>query len=91
MTSAPRDLSASIEQRTEIKARLAAGALPARKSDQKIYAGYGDDKPCDGCGRVMGKTDVAYEIECLGNSESAPLTMHLRCFAVWTFESQATN
>ena len=70
-----------------IRARLAGGILPSRQKDQKIYAGYGEDQPCDCCGRPIGSNDVLYEIEVPGECAKS-LAMHLPCFEIWARESR---
>jgi hypothetical protein len=86
--SAQGDLRPSAELCEDIRARLAAGMLPLRASNQRVYAGYGEDQLCDGCGCRIRPTEVAYEIEFLENSSSTDtLTMHLDCFAIWAAES----
>ena len=73
-----------------IQARLAQGILPSRQENQKIYAGYGEDQPCDCCGRSIGCTDVLYEIEVPGEY-AKPLAMHLPCFDIWVAESRTAD
>jgi hypothetical protein len=68
-----------------IRARLAEGTLPRREESQKIYAGYGEDQPCDCCGRSIASTDVMYEIE-VPSDCAKPLAMHLPCFEIWAGE-----
>lgn len=70
-----------------VQARLAEGILPSRQENQKVYAGYGEDQPCDCCGRSIGTTDVLYEIEVSGEC-AKPLVMHLPCFDIWVAESR---
>jgi hypothetical protein len=83
MMSVPSDA----ELLAHIRARLAEGTLPSREENQKIYAGYGEDQPCDCCGRSIASTDVLYEIE--GPSDCAKsLAMHLPCFEIWARESR---
>jgi hypothetical protein len=92
MPSAQGDSRLSPERCADIRARLAAGMLPLRAPNQKVYAGYGEDQLCDGCGHRIARTDVAYEIELLETSSPTDtLTMHLDCFAVWVSESSSTN
>jgi hypothetical protein len=86
MMSVPSDA----ELLAYIRARLAAGILPSRREDQKIYAGYGEDQPCDCCGRSIGSTDVLYEIEVAGECVK-PLAMHLPCFDIWVAESRTAD
>ena len=73
-----------------IRARLAGGILPSRQKDQKIYAGYGEDQPCDCCGRPIGSNDVLYEIEVPGECTKS-LSMHLPCFDIWVGESRTVT
>jgi hypothetical protein len=70
-----------------IRTRLARGILPRRQKHQKIYAGYGEDQPCDCCGRSIGRTDVLYEIE-VPSECTRSLAMHLACFDIWVGESR---
>jgi hypothetical protein len=86
------ELRTLAEQRVAIRARLAAGTLPRAPNHQRTYAGYGEDQPCDGCGRRIGRLEVAYEIEFLENSSPTPtLTMHFGCFGIWVAESGFTG
>jgi len=73
-----------------IRARLTEGILPSRQENQKIYAGYGEDQPCDCCGRSIGSTEVLYEIEVAGEC-AKPLAMHLPCFDIWVAESRTAD
>jgi hypothetical protein len=72
-----------------IRARLDEGILPSRQENQKIYAGYGEDQPCDCCGRSIGCSDVLYEVEVA--SECKSLAMHLPCFDIWVGESRSPD
>lgn len=76
------------ELRAYIRARLAEGTLPSSANKQNIYGGYGGDEACDCCGRLIGHTDVLYEVELL-NCFAKPLAMHLKCFDTWVAESQS--
>jgi hypothetical protein len=71
-----------------IRARLDEGILPSRHENQKIYAGYGEDQPCDCCGRSIGSSDVLYEIE-VPSERTKSLAMHLPCFDIWVGESRS--
>jgi len=70
-----------------IRARLAEGLLPSPRENPKIYAGRGENQPCDCCGRSVGSTDVLYEIE-VPCERTRSLAMHLRCFDIWVGESR---
>ena len=70
--------------RTQIRWRLATGALPRRSERQRLYGGRGEGQPCACCGRPVCATDVLYEVESPGH---LPLAMHLQCFEVWEIES----
>jgi hypothetical protein len=72
-----------------IQARLAEGILPSRQENQKIYAGYGEDQPCDCCGRSISGTDVLYEVE-VPSECTQSLAMHLPCFDIWVRGSRTT-
>jgi len=71
------------EQCAIIQGRLAAGELPPRAIDQRTYAGYGEGQLCDACGSLIGRGEVAYEVELPADT----LTMHVGCFAVWVAQS----
>ena len=83
MMSVPSDA----ELLAYIRARLAEGRMPSREENQKIYAGYGEDQPCECCGRSIPSTDVLYEIE-LPSDCAKSLAMHLLCFEIWVRESR---
>jgi hypothetical protein len=83
MMSVPSDA----ELLAYIRARLAEGTLPSREENQKIYAGYGEDQPCDCCGRSIASSEVLYEID-LPSDCAKPLAMHLLCFDIWAGESR---
>jgi hypothetical protein len=83
MMSVPSDT----ELLAYIRARLAEGTLPSRNENQKIYAGYGEDQPCDCCGRSIAGTDVLYEIEVPSDCATS-LAMHLPCFEIWVGQSR---
>jgi hypothetical protein len=84
MMSVPSDA----ELLARIRARLAEGTLPSGEENQKmIYAGYGEDQPCDCCGRSIASTDVLYEIEVPSDCAKS-LAMHLPCFQTWVRESR---
>jgi hypothetical protein len=86
MMSVPSDA----ELLAYIRARLAEGRLPSREESQKIYAGYGEDQPCECCGRSIPSTDVLYEIE-VPSECAKSLTMHLLCFEIWLRESRRSD
>jgi hypothetical protein len=83
MMSVPSDA----ELLAYIRARLAEGRLPSSDENQKIYAGYGEDQPCDCCGRSIPSTDVLYEIGVPSDCAKS-LAMHLLCFEIWVRESR---
>jgi hypothetical protein len=93
MASAVSDADESAQlRRAHIRARIAAELLPRRAENQRIFAGYGEDQPCDCCGRRIGRADVQYDIEIKCNSAMPKiLTMHLACFEVWVTESRSTR
>jgi hypothetical protein len=70
-----------------IRARLDEGILPSRHENQKIYASYGENQPCDCCGCSIGSDDVLYEIE-VPSERTRSLAMHLPCFDIWAGESR---
>jgi hypothetical protein len=78
--------------RSEIVAQLDTGALP-RAGGERIFAGFGDDRRCDCCGRPIGVRDVLYEVELQQHAVAGcrPLAMHLRCFDVWVEASQLSR
>jgi hypothetical protein len=86
MMSVPSDA----DLRACIRARLAERILPIHQENQKIYAGYGEDQPCDCCGRSIGSTDVLYEIE-VPSECTKSLAMHLPCFDTWVGESRTAD
>lgn len=83
MMSVPSDA----EVLAYIRARLAEGTLASAEENQKIYAGYGEDQPCDCCGRSIASTEVLYEIE-VPSDCARSLAMHLLCFEIWVGESR---
>ena len=75
------------ELRTQIAAKIQSGQLPCA-GEQKLFAGFGDNETCDGCGKPVHSGEVLYEIE-LTSEQGDPsvLLMHRACFKLWSEES----
>jgi hypothetical protein len=50
----------SPQQRERVLAAIEAGRLPLERP-QKMYAGHGEGRVCDGCGEPIDKTQIEYE------------------------------
>lgn len=59
--------------------KLARGLLPTIKA-LKTFAGLGNGRPCDGCGRSIAPTEVEYELEF---AEERIVLLHKDCLAIW--------
>ena len=68
--------------RQRILANLDAGRLPP-DAPQQMYAGYGDGHACDGCGEIIGSTQVEWEAT---YADSRAYRVHLACAALWEAE-----
>ena len=62
-----------------IRSRVMSGELP-RNKPTSIWAGYGSDMPCDGCGRSIGSGEVEYEVDM---QDGRSLRLHHACLIVW--------
>lgn len=70
------------EARQRILASLDAGRLPLDEP-RKMYAGYGQGHVCDGCGEVIGPTQVEYEAT---YKDGRAYRVHLACAGLWEIE-----
>ena len=64
---------------TRIREKLSQGLLPEKYSE-KMWAGRGNGRPCDGCDRPVLSDQVEYEFEIDGGRT---LRFHLGCAALW--------
>lgn len=81
------DHAATAKLRTQIAARIQSRQLPGA-GEHKLFAGFGDNETCDGCGKPVGSGEVLYEIE-LTREPADPivLLMHRACFKLWSEET----
>ena len=77
----------SHDARQRILENLDAGRLPP-DAPQQMFAGYGDGRACDGCGDVIGPTQVEYEAT---YEDSRTFRVHLACAALWEAERNRRN
>jgi hypothetical protein len=59
--------------------KLTRGLLPTVKP-LKTFAGLGNGRPCDGCGRSITATDLEYELEF---ADERIVRLHKDCLAIW--------
>jgi hypothetical protein len=73
---------------TAVAARISAkfdlGDLP-RISPKKMWASFGNNAICDGCGNPILKADIEYEFN-LGDKQTC--RFHIRCAGLWQAELQ---
>lgn len=48
----------------------------------KVWGGYGENKPCHVCARPIGTTEVKIDVE--AGADAEPLLFHQQCYDVWT-------
>ena len=72
----------SHDARQRILANLDAGRLPPN-APRKMYAGYGDGHACDGCGEIIGPTQVEWEAT---YEDGRVYRLHLGCAGLWESE-----
>jgi hypothetical protein len=63
----------------QIEARLSDGRLPKAKS-LKMWAGFGNGRPCDGCGDLILGSEVEHEHDLVGGGT---LRFHAACSVLW--------
>ena len=66
----------------KIRAKLDAGTLP-REASSKMFAGYGDGRPCDGCETPITNTQVEWEFD---GPDGQAYRFHLGCAGLWEAE-----
>ncbi|HEU5321147.1 MAG TPA: hypothetical protein VFX28_10115 [Methylomirabilota bacterium] len=66
----------------KIRDKLDRGVLP-REAPGKMYAGFGQGHPCDGCDQPIAPTQVEYELD---SSEGRSIRLHLGCAGLWEAE-----
>jgi hypothetical protein len=71
--------------RETIRGKLRNGTL-RRDGHEKMWAGNGEGRTCDGCGLLIGRAEIEVELEF---SEGSSLRLHNACFAVWVAERLA--
>ena len=59
--------------------KLLSGLLPTVRP-LTMWAGLGNGRLCDGCGRSITPTDVEYELEF---ADKQTLRLHKDCFVIW--------
>ena len=67
-----------------IRDKLDAGLLPQVLAE-KMWAGYGHDNPCDGCGEPILPAQVEYEFKEPANSDHV-FRLHIGCLGMWIAE-----
>jgi hypothetical protein len=73
-----------IEMRASILRRMRAGLLPLGPGD-RTYGGYGDGRLCDACERPIGRSEVQYEVDCVGSTSThgRTIVLHRLCHSLW--------
>ena len=59
--------------------KVARGLLPTLKP-LKVFAGLGNSRPCDGCGRSIAPTEVEFEFDF---ANGPTVRLHKDCSAIW--------
>ena len=67
-----------------ISTKFDTGDLP-RIGPRRMWASFGDNNACDGCGRAILKTDIEYEFN-LGDKQTC--RFHISCAGLWQAELQ---
>jgi hypothetical protein len=67
-----------------ISTKLDIGDLP-RIGPKKMWASFGNNNSCDGCGKPILKTDIEYEFN-LGDKQTC--RFHISCAGLWQAELQ---
>jgi hypothetical protein len=74
-------------QNAKLRARIhhliEQGSLPVMRPE-RIAAGYGLGKKCDGCGRPITRDQIEYEID--DRRYGVPLELHLECYVLWQLD-----
>ena len=65
-----------------IRAKLDAGRLP-REEHIKLWAGYGQNRPCVACEQVILRSQVQHELEF---SDGRIVSMHIGCAGLYEAE-----
>jgi hypothetical protein len=66
----------------QIRDKLDAGVLP-RVLPEKMWTGYGQGNPCDGCGEPIHPAQIEYE--CIRESDDV-VRLHIGCLGMWLAE-----
>ena len=66
----------------KIREKLDAGTLP-RQTASKMFAGYGNGRPCDGCEAPIVAHQLEYEFD---RTEGQTVRFHLGCAGLWEAE-----
>jgi hypothetical protein len=78
--------------REQARAAVRAGKIPSRQPD-RTWGGPGVGATCAVCGLPVTKDEMEFEIEFSRDGDNTGLDkfhVHIRCFAAWEFERQAT-
>jgi hypothetical protein len=59
----------------KIRAKVEDGRLPL-ELPARMWAGFGSEKPCDGCGEAISRSQVEYEFE---SRDGCTIRLHLGC------------
>jgi hypothetical protein len=73
------------ELRHIARERIARGMLPGRPSATRMWAGYGNGRLCDLCGKPIQAGEIEYEVEHPDHAVTT-LRFHLVCQSVWQLE-----
>ena len=80
-----------IDQRLQIRARLASRLLPCGPAHQ-VFGGLGTQAICICCDQRIGSDQIEFEVELkTGGGTTRKLMMHSLCFRLWSDESDITR
>lgn len=70
--------------RQRMREMIATGELPCEDSE-RLFAGKGDGKRCDGCALPIAPQDVEYEVAL---TSGRTILLHLTCHMIWLEECE---
>jgi hypothetical protein len=71
---------AEISLADQIRDKLGAGALPS-VLPEKMWTGYGQGNPCDGCGHSIYPAQIEYQF-----LQHYVFRLHIGCLGMWLAE-----
>jgi hypothetical protein len=71
-----------------VREKFDSGQLP-RDECSKVLGGPANGETCDGCGRVIAKTELL--LECIGDRYLRSHLFHVKCFYIWDSEVRASG